>query len=175
MGTDTKVKPFKPLLIFIVIAIGLWWLINTFNTGNPLWFSPVQPTFVPNRFVVWNYGTAVTILPGSAAYNTLNTALNQSLADFRNRSLADIGLGDETLRRYQEQELVLEIYYSEDITFNTLVRMTKINQLLIPIDATHAGQGYLFLGSHGEWRVGAMVMSNEQPLQDALRQLGYLK
>lgn len=169
----TKVK--EPLLILVGAILLIMWLINAMNTGNPWWFLPFQPSYQPSRIVVRDYGTAVTITPGTPEYATLTTAFDEAFSDFSNTALIDLGLGDETLRRYAEEELVIEIYYPEYITFNTPVRMSKVNQLLIPVEATHSGHGYLFLGSSGLWRIGPMVMANEQPIIDAMRQLGYLQ
>jgi hypothetical protein len=78
------------------------------------------------------------------------------------------------LRRYAEDELVIESYYGDPVSFNTKVRMTNITQLLIPLEGTHANQRYLFFGGRGEWRVGAMVMSDDSPLRTAMKILGYL-
>lgn len=175
MDTLPKFKLKEPLLMLVGSIFGIWWLVNTFNTGNPLWFLPIQPTYRPSRILVHDYGTAVTIMPGTNEYEILAQALDESLSGFKNTALSSLGLSDETLRRYNEEELVLEIFYPEEIHFNTPVRMSKINQLLIPIDATHSGKGYVFMGSSGAWRVGTMEMENDEPLLNAMRQLGYLQ
>ncbi len=176
METLPKFKLREPLLILVVSILGIWWLINTMNSGNPLWFFPIQPTYQPSRIVVHEYGTAVTLLPGMDEYDRLTTALNASLTGgFKNTALSSLGLSEETLRRYNERELALEIYYGEYIRFNTPIRMNKINQLLIPIDGTHSGYGYIFMGSSGAWRVGAIEVKNDDPLLMTMRELGYLK
>jgi hypothetical protein len=173
--TLPKIKLLEPLLIMIGVVVGILWLINTLNTGNPLWFAPVQPTYEPSRIIVRDYGTAVTVQPGHPHYQPLSEALNAAFADFQNTDLVGIGLSEDTLRRYAEQELVLEVYYPEPIRFNTPVRMRNVNQLLIPIDATHANKNYVFIGSNGRWLAGAMVMANAAPLAETMRRLGYLE
>ena len=171
----SKPKLKEPLIILVGAVILIMWLVNAMNTGNPWWFLPFQPNYQPSRIVIRDYGTAVTITPDMPEYTTLSAAFDLAFSDFSNTSLISLGLSDETLRRYNEEELVIEIYYPEYITFNTQVRMSKVNQLLIPVEGTHAGQGYLFLGSNGMWRIGPMVMANEQPIYDAMRELGYLQ
>jgi hypothetical protein len=52
--------------------------------------------------------------------------------------------------------------------------MNNVTQLLIPLEGTHADQRYLFFGGHGQWRVGAMVMSDDAPLRQVMGQLDYL-
>lgn len=175
MESPSKIKLREPLLVLVAIVLLIWWGTNAFNTGNALWFLPFQPLHQPGRIIVRDYGTAVTLQPGTAGYDELTEALNQVLGDFVNRELIPIGLGEETLRRYHEEELVLEVYYPEPVRFNTSVRLTGVNQLLIPIDATHDGQGYVFIGRDGQWRVGAMVMADDEALLATMSELGYLE
>lgn len=175
MEPVTKTRLREPVLMMLGVALLIYWLINTMNTGNALWFLPFQPIFEPSRIVVRDYGTAVTIRPGDPGYVQLSEALNQTLSDFINTDLVPIGLSDETLRRYNEEELVVESFYADNIQFNTAVRMTGINQLLIPIDSTHADNRYVFMASNGLWRAGALVVKDDTPIKQALRDLGYLK
>jgi hypothetical protein len=171
----SRIRLREPVIILVLIILLAWWLLNTLNTGNALWFLPIQPTYEPSRIVVRNYGTAVTLQPGMDGFLELSQALNQIFSAFKNNALISLGLGDETLRRYHEEELVIEVYYPGYITFNTPARMSRINQVLIPIDATHGDRGYVFLGSNGRWLVGAMVVEDPTPLLEAMRQLGYLQ
>jgi hypothetical protein len=164
----------EPLLILVGAILIIWWALNAFNTGNALWFLPFQPTYQPSRIIVRHYGTAVTLQPGMNGYLEITDALNQSLSAFKNTSLVPLGLSDETMRRYNEEELALEVYYPSPIRFNTPIRMNQINQLLIPIDGTHDGAGNVFLGSNGYWLAGVLQMQDSEPLLAALRQLGYL-
>ncbi|MCA9943509.1 MAG: hypothetical protein KC449_08505 [Anaerolineales bacterium] len=175
MDTIPKFKLREPLLILIGVFVLIYWIINALNTGNIFWFLPVQPTFQPTRIVVRNYGQTVDLQPGAPGFSELSQALDDTFANgFDSTALVSIGLSDETMRRYAEEELVIESYYGQDVSFNTRIRMNKVTQLLIPIDGTHADQRYLFIGGRGEWRVGAMVMSDDTPLREAMRQLGYL-
>ena len=170
-----KVKLREPLLIFVFAFLFILWLINALNTGNIFWFLPIQPTFQPTRIIVRDYGQTVDLQPGAPGFNELAQALTDTFANgFDNTSSISIGLSDETLRRYAEEELVIESYYGQPISFNTSVRMDNVTQLLIPLDGTHADQRYLFFGGRRGWLAGAMVMSDDAPLRTTMRQLGYL-
>ena len=175
MQTLPKIKIWEPLLILIGVGLGILWLINALNTGNALWFLPIQPIYEPSRIVIRNYGETVTIRRGEPGYAEISEALNETLSAFDNTALISIGLSEETMRRYNEEELVLEAYYADDVEFNTPVRMQGVRQLLFPVDATHAGNRYVFIGSNGQWRVGAMVVADDTPLRDVMRTLGYLQ
>lgn len=166
-------NPLRALGIFLVFVLIMWWLLNVFNTGNPLWFLPIQPTFTPSTIVIWQNGTAVTLHEGSEGFLELTDALNASFADFKNSAAIDLGISDSTLKDYHEKDFVIEIYYAKPIRFNTAARMQGVTQLLIPINGRHAGSGYVFFGGNGIWFANAMVMSNDQPIMDALTALGY--
>jgi hypothetical protein len=170
-----KFKLREPLLILVFAFLLIFWAINALNTGNIFWFLPVQPTFQPTRIVVRNYGQTVDLQPGAPGFTELSQALTETFANgFDNTALVSIGLSDETLRRYAEEELVIESYYGQDISFNTRVRMNGVTQLLIPLDGTHDDQRYLFMGRDGDWRAGALQMTDDSPLRNAMRELGYL-
>lgn len=175
MEPAPKFKLREPFIILVVIFLGIYWVINALNTGNIFWFLPVQPTFQPSRIVVRHYGETIDLQPGSPGFAELAEALTETFANgFENTSLVSIGLSDETLRRYAEEELVIESYYGQEISFNTRVRMDGVTQLLIPLDGTHADRRYLFFGGHGQWRVGAMIMRDDSPLRTTMQSLGYL-
>lgn len=175
METLPKFKLREPLLILVFTFLFIFWVINALNTGNIFWFLPIQPTFQPTRILIRNYGQTVELQPGDSGFTELSQALTETFANgFDNNALVSIGLSDETLRRYAEEELVIESYYGQDIAFNTRVRMNGITQLLIPLEGTHADQRYLFMGGRGDWRAGAMVLTDDTPLRTAMRQLGYL-
>ncbi len=162
-----------PFIIFVVVVLAAIYALNVFNTGNILWFAPIQPSYRPTRIVVRHYGTTTNFRPGDEGYEVLAEALDDTFADFRNTATISLGLSDDTLHAYDTVAFVVEAYYGEDVRFNTPVRMTGVNQLLFPVDARHSGKGYLFMGSNGSWRVGAMQVSDAQPLLSALDGLGY--
>ena len=107
-----KFKLREPLIILALIFLFIFWAINALNTGNAFWFFPVQPAFQPSRIVVRHYGQTVDLQPGSPGFSELALALNDTFASgFDNNDLVSIGLSEETLRRYAEEELVIESYH----------------------------------------------------------------
>lgn len=163
----------QPLLIFLGAVLFIVYLVGALNTGNWLWVLPIQPDYEPARILIRDQGQVMEYRPGDSGFAELAAALNLAFADFSNLDLIPIGLSDETLQDYNESSLVIEIYYPQDIRFNTIVRMRNVNQLLIPIEGRHAGNRYVFLGADGRWLTGAFVMTNDQPVRDALAALGY--
>lgn len=170
-----KIKLWKPVLMFVVFGVLVLWLLTTFTTGNPMWFLPIQPSYAPNQIIVRNFGEEIILRPGDLVFQRVADGVDQSLSSFNNRALIDIGLGEATLQDYQTKALVVEVYYPTTIRFNLPIRMNKVNQLLFPIVGRHADTNYVFIGYNGNWLVGALQVSTAQPLQDALRESGYLQ
>ena len=176
MEHPSKIKLWQPIVTLIAVVMFIIWLLNALNTGNLFWFLPYQPAYQPTRIVVHNYGKTVTLQPGIPGYIELSAALNEAFAlGFDSRALVPIGLSDETLRRYNEEELVIEAHYPNKVRFNTAVRMDNVRSLLVPIDATHDGQRYLFMGANGNWLAGAIVMTDDSPITEMMIELGYLR
>ncbi len=176
MQHPSNIKIWQPVVTLIAVVLFIIWLLNAFNTGNFLWFLPYQPTYQPTRIVVRNYGKTETLQPGMPGYAELSQALNETFAaGFDSKALVPIGLGDETLRRYNEEELVIEVNYPNKVRFNTPVRMQNVTSLLLPVDATHDDQRYLFMGTNGRWLAGALVMSDDSAIRETMIDLGYLQ
>ena len=176
MEHPSNIKLWQPIVTLVVIVLLIIYLLNVFNTSNWLWFLPYQPTYQPTRIIVHNYGKTETLQPGTPGYTELTDAMNEAFANgFNSTALVNIGLSDETLRRYNEEELVIEAHYPVEVRFNTPVRMKNVRSLIVPVDATHDGNRYLFMGSNGLWLAGALVMSDDAPIMNAMMALGYLE
>jgi len=119
-------------------------------------------------------GRSTEYRPGDPGFDQLAAAFDTAFADFNNSDFVPLGLSEDTLREYDDTATVVEIYYPQDVRFNLPVRMRHINQLLIPITGRHSGNRYVFLGSDGRWLTGALTMSDDAPIHDALRALGHL-
>lgn len=163
----------EPLIIFVVIVLILIWGLNAFNTGNPLWFLPIQPVYRPSRVLIHYYGQATELRPGDEGFDAIDEALNETLSDFQSRDLVSIGIGEQTLADYYNEEFVLEAFYGQNVEFNLPIRLTKINTLLFPIDARHAERNYVFIGNNREYRAGALQVTSREALDAALAELGF--
>ncbi|HEY1407710.1 MAG TPA: hypothetical protein VF434_02160 [Promineifilum sp.] len=164
----------QPILTLLAAILLIAYVVGALNTGNWVWFLPIQPKFEPTRILVRDQGQSIEYRDGVTGFIELKRALDLALADFSNSDLVPLGLSDETLLEYNQSAVVVEVYYPEDIRFNTAVRMRNVNKLLIPIEGRHAGNRYIFLGTDGSWLTGAMVMADDAPLHEALRQLGHI-
>ena len=176
MDHPSKIKIFQPIITLLAVLLLIIWLVNVLNTGNWLWFLPYQPAYQPTRIIVHNYGQTEILQPGIPGFIELTDALNESFSKgFDSTSLVSIGLSDDTLQRYNEEELVIEAHYPNQVRFNTSARMKNVRSLLVPIDATHDGQRYLFMGTNGNWLAGALVMSDDSSIMETMVTLGYLE
>ena len=169
-----RAKIIEPVLILLVVLAGFFWLVNTLNTGNPLWFFPVQPVHTPSRIVVHYYGESHELRAGSEHFAELESALNTTLSDFRNTSLVSIGLSEDTLNAYYNEEFVVEAFYPGSVEFNIPVRTAGVNVLLFPIDSRHDGQNYVFMAANREYRAGALQTISQEALVEALAAAGFV-
>lgn len=169
----SKIRVWEPLLMFLLVGIGLIYGVNAFNTGNLTWFIRENHIVTPSRIVVVNYGERLEVDPTSAEYDMLATAVSQSLSRLNNTDLVSIGLSQQTLADYANDSLVVELYFDEPLSLNTLARTGEPTQLLVPIEGRHAAGGYVFRGDAGEWWFGAVRMGDPQPLLQALAQMGF--
>lgn len=165
----------QPLIMMIGAIALIIYLIGALNTGNWFWILPIQPTFVPSRILIRDHGQVTEYRPDDPQFTILRDALDNAFSDFSNLDLVPIGLSEGTLQSYNESAVVMEVYYPQPIRFNSIVRMSNVNQLLIPIEGRHSGYRYLFPGSDGQWLAGAFVMEDETPLYDTLRRLGHIE
>ena len=167
-----RAKILEPVLILLAVLVGFLWLVNTLNTGNPLWFFPVQPIHTPSRIVVHYYGESHDMRAGSEHFAELEAALNTTLSSFRNTALVSIGLSEDTLNEYYNEQFVVEVFYPGSVEFNTPVRTSGVNVLLFPIDSRHDDQNYVFMASNREYRAGALQVDSQEALVEALAAAG---
>jgi len=168
-----RTKILEPLIILILFIAAAFWVINTLNTGNPLWFLPFQPEYTPSRVIIHHYGESIELTEGMDGFLEIAAGLNDALSAFQNTSLVSIGLGDESLRDYYESEFAVEVFYPRNIEFNLPIRLRGVNVLLIPIDGRHSERNYVFIGNNREYQAGALQIRDRSGLEAALEELGY--
>ncbi|MBE2198438.1 MAG: hypothetical protein IAE79_07480 [Anaerolinea sp.] len=173
MNHPSKIRVYEPFLWMVVIGAGIVYLLNAFNSGTWLWFQSTATNVRPSRIIIIDNGQRTALSPGHANFHALADAASASLSKLSNTDLISIGLSDDTLEAYATHSLVIELYFDQPVQFNTLARVGKPTQLLIPIEGTHADGGYVFRGENGAWWFGAIRMADPAPLYAALQHMGY--
>ena len=97
------------------------------------------------------------------------------MSNFNNLAPRSAGLSESTLEEYQHRGTILELYFNQPVDFHLPFNDLQPTALLIPIEGRHADQGYVFRGKNNKWLAGQMLMSDPQPLLDALSTLGYIR
>ncbi|MEM7113671.1 MAG: hypothetical protein AAF614_14630 [Chloroflexota bacterium] len=174
--TDPRdIRLFKPVLILGLTMVGIVYFLSIINTGGDwLWFQSRGVNVRPDRIRILHYGEETFIQPGHLDYIPLADAVETSLSDFNNTDLINLGLGENTLDYFNDQGVLLELFYDQPVTFRASFRTGEPTQLLVPVEGRHAGHNYFFRGAKGEWWFGAMRMTDSTALFTALREQGYL-
>ncbi|RMG89743.1 MAG: hypothetical protein D6706_20720 [Chloroflexi bacterium] len=175
MKHPSQIRIWEPLLAFLLISVGIVYAIVAFNAQDWLWFQSGATDARPSRIVIVNQGKRTTLQPGHVAFAQLSEAVHASVGKVANTSLIDIGLSDESLAYFEDEGVLLELYYDQPVAFHVPFRVGKPTQLLIPIEGRHAGHNYFFRGANGEWWFGAMRMADSTPLYTTLQELGYIE
>jgi hypothetical protein len=167
-GGPNAVQMLVILVAFVALAYyGFFSLI----ARDPLWFLK---GFVeePSLIFVYHDGQRMELRPGDAGFDELASAVQSSLGQGFAR-LTQIGFSDTTLQEAYTQNLTLEVFFARPIELHTWFFTGPTTQLLFPISGRHADESVVLLGEKGQYRVGAPVMLDMAPIQEALRSLGY--
>jgi hypothetical protein len=162
------------LVIFGAIGVFAYGVISTMSE-DLLWFLGGATVPDPERIVLRVNGQETLLTAGSPGYDLIIEGLKDAMSDFNNMSPRSAGLSEATLEDYQHHGTILELYFSQPVNFHLPFNDLRPNALLIPIEGLHAGRGYVFRGKDGKWLAGQMLMSDPQPLLDALSTLGYIR
>jgi hypothetical protein len=161
-------------LLAILGAIGLCaYSVIAAMSLDPLWFLGRASLPDPERIVIRVDGEENVLTAGSPGYALIVAALREAMSGFDNLAPRSAGLSEATLAEYQYSGVVLELYVDGVVDFHLPFNDREPTALLFPIEGRLAGRGYVFRGKDGEWWGGQMVMSNPQPILDALSSLGY--
>jgi hypothetical protein len=142
---------------------------------DSLWFLGRTYLPYPRRIVVRVEGEESVLTTSSPGYELLTEATDKAMSSFERLAPLSAGLSDETLAQYQESGVILELYFDEPVDVHLPFNDGRPTALLIPIQGRFGGQGYVFRGKDGRWWAGQLVMSDPQPLMDALLVLGYIQ
>ena len=177
MGTH-KPKHQKLLspILTIAGAIGLFvYGVIAMMSEDPLWFLGGATVPEPERIVIRVNGQETLLTVNSPSYDLIIEAMREAMSEFRNMAPLSAGLSEATLEEYQHRGTTLELYFNQPVDFHLPFNDLQPTALLIPIKGHLSGRGYVFRGKNGLWLGGQMIMSDPQPLFDALSALGYIQ
>jgi hypothetical protein len=140
-----------------------------------LWFRGGTRLPEPARIVIRVDGIETVLTAGSPGYDLLTRAARDALSRFDNVAPLTAGLDKATLAEYQQQGIIVELYFDEPVDFYLPFNDGEPTALLIPLQGQFADKRYVFRGKDGTWWGGQMIMSDPQPLLDALSELGYIR
>ncbi len=167
-------KLLVPLLSLIAVIGFCGYGLVALLSADPLWFLGRASLPDPQRIVVRVDGQETILEPGEAGYDLIVDGARQAMSAFDNSSPRSAGLSQATLADYQRQGTILELYFNRPVDFYLPFDDQGPTALLFPIEGKYGGRGYVFMGKNGRWWAGQMVMSDPQPILDALYSLGYL-
>jgi hypothetical protein len=169
----------RALLLSLLVLVGTVTLciygVLAAMSVDLLWFRGGALVPDPARIVIRVDGEETVLTAGSAGYDTVVRATREALSEFDNLAPLTAGLSEKALVEYQHYGTILELYFDEAVNFRLPFDDGKPTALLIPIEGPLGGRGYVFRGREGRWWSGQMVMSDPQPLVDALSVLGLTK
>ena len=161
-------KLLSPILA-IAGAIGFFvYGVIAMMSEDPLWFLGGATVPDPERIVIRIDGEETILTANSPGYDLIIEAMREAMSDFNNLAPRSAGLSEATLEEYQHRGTILELYFNQPVDFHMPFYDLQPTALLIPIKGPLSGRGYVFRGKHGLWLGGQMIMSDPQPLLDAL-------
>jgi hypothetical protein len=159
------------LLILVVAIVGAYYGMVALTTHDPLWFL-TEFEDRPSRIVVYHAGEHTELLHGDAGFNVLSTAVQASLAQGFAR-LTDSGYSKQTLREAYTEHLTLEVFWTRPIELHTWFPAGRTTRMLFPITGNLSEMSVVLLGDESQYRAGAPVLEDMEPIRQALRDLGY--
>jgi hypothetical protein len=173
-GWDRWQLLMAPLVVIGVFALCAYSAVAGMS-NDLLWFRGGTLMPDPARIAIRVDGAETLLTANSSGYDLLVRATRQALSRFDNVAPLTAGLDTGTLAEYQRQGIVVELYFSEPVNFRLPFDDGRPTALLIPIEGQFAGKKYVFRGKDGTWWAGQMIMTDPQPLFDALSRLGYIR
>lgn len=171
-GHRSALKPV--LVVFGSIVLFIYGTVALLSQ-DPRWFLSRAEIPDPQRIVIRVDGEETELTAAESDYAPLVAATRRALSGFNNWAPGSMGLSESTLTEYQSQGTVIELYFDEAVDFHLPFPDGNPTALLMPIEGRHGGEGYVFRGRKGRWWAGQLIMSDPQPLNDALSALGYIQ
>ena len=160
------------LLVLIIGCILLTYFVSIgFTSRDPLWFSGGFQD-QPSRIVVYHAGQRTELLPGQAGFDELATAVQTSL-DQGFARLTNVGLSERSRQEAYTQFVTLEAFFDQPAKLHAWFNPGRTTQMLFPITGRHSEMSVVLLGEEDQYRAGAPVLKNMEPIREALKSLGF--
>ena len=145
------------LLVGILVVGLLFWWVNALTNEDPLWFLRSFNAEADWIVVYWD-GSTHMYFPGDPPYGEIMTAFREGVAKWSGYE-GSVGLSDENLERYRQQERFLELHYNRPVQVHTRHMFPRARNFFIPLSGTHSQYRRVFAGLTDVPRVGVLNMS----------------
>jgi hypothetical protein len=165
----------KPVLVVLGTIIVFSYSVIALLSQDPVWFLSRAALPDPERIVIRVDGQETRLGPSTPDYDVIVGATRKGLSAFKSWGLGSMGLSEATLREYEKQGVILELYFGQPVDFHLPFNDGRPTALLMPVKGRFGGEGYVFRGKNGKWWAGQLTMRDPQPILDALRASGYIQ
>jgi hypothetical protein len=163
------------IIVTIIIIVGVYFLVVTFNTGDVEWF---KSTFdgKPQEVLVHCFGSDVVLKPGDSNYDNLNSLINETLS--QDKRWDPLTMSEITYHDYQTQStmMVLEMKYAPAVRLHSNTKFfSNVDTLIIPLEGRHAQYNTVFGRINGNSTAGSFHVQSIAQLTEYLAAQGICK
>lgn len=168
---DTK-KMLNGLLSTLVAGMVLFWAVGAMANGDPLWFSRA---FSDDVVAVSLYadGEVVTLTEDDPGFEALASSFAMAMGNWKAYE-SQVVLSEESLSRYYEEGLLLEVNYAAPVQLHTRHSFPEARTYLVPLSGTHSNYNRVFGFQHTvPWASGCVNLEPEfaTQLHDTAKQV----
>ena len=99
--------------------------------------------------------------PGDPGYDPIMDAFADGVSHWQGYEHG-VGLSDENLARYRDQECFLELHYNKPVQVHTRFLYPEARNFFVPLSGTHAEYHRVFAGLTDAPRIGVLNMSGSR-------------
>jgi len=161
------------VLLILLVGAGLvgYYATVALTTKDPLWFLKGVDD-QPSRIIVYHDAQITELQAGDPGFDEIATAVQATLAEGFAR-LTNIGYSEQSLQQAYSEHTSLEVIWSRPVDLHTWFPAGRTTQMLFPITGRHAEMEIVLLGDNGQYRAGAPVLKDINPIWDVLESLDY--
>lgn len=148
------------LIVFVLVGGLLFWWVNAIPNEDPLWFLRSFNARADWITVYWE-GITHMFFPGDPEYEQIMAAFAEGVAHWSGYENS-VGLSDESLDRYRNEERLLELHYNQPVRVHTRHLYPEARYFWVPLSGTHSAWRRVFAGLLERPRVGVLNISEER-------------